>query len=64
MARETNPNGVLIQFTPETLAMLDEMAVKESAWTGEKVNRSQTLRLIIRAEYARRKKSKKVHRVS
>ncbi len=59
MARETNPNGVLIQFTPETLEMLNEMADKESAWSGEKVNRSATLRRIIRAEHARRKKSRK-----
>ena len=61
-SRETNPNGVLIQFTADTIEMLNEMADKESAWSGEKVNRSATLRRIIRAEYARRNKSKKVSR--
>ena len=62
MKRETNPNLVAIQFTPDTLTMLDEMADRESAWSGERVNRSATLRGIIRAEHARRKKSKKSSR--
>ncbi len=59
MARETNPNGVLIQFTPDTLQALDEFA-KQNAFPGEKPNRSATLRALIRAEVTRRKKSKKV----
>ncbi len=58
MKRESDPNRLMIQFTPETIKALDELAIQDAP-SDERPNRSSTLRELVRKESARRKKSVK-----
>ena len=54
-----DPNKILVTMTPDTLAVLDSLAMEDALNLDRRVDRSATLRDLIRAENTRRNKIRK-----